>query len=444
MHPVYMGYPASDAGSNFDGAADEKLRKRIGWLNRNGQLSGDLKYDRVAPVLLTLDSHAAMEILKNLEENASTVRDPTAYVVSAASRRAGGIGPPGGAPALAHPIMQHGSQQRASSAGGNDADSKLRRRIGWLNRNGGLLAELRYDQVGAALSACGGAMEILKALEESAPTIPDPNAYVLAACAEGGGVQPQHQEIGGEVSPEEKLNKRITWMNNNLPLGEQLSFDRLAPELLALDMRQAMDVLKKLEENAGTVRDPHAWVSGAVRRLDGSGGGGAGARTESHSNQRTNHGGGDGEERLRKRVTWLNANVSLSSQLDFDQILPSLMRLEISQAMAVLKTLEDNAQTVLDPNAFVSQAMDFALAQASTASSGDSVLDDALRKRVSWMNANVPLATPLNYDQIAPSLLAIGERTKIMEVLKGLENNAMSVPDPNEHVIRAANAQLGL
>merc|ERR1719330_685383 len=138
-------------------------------------------------------------------------------------------------------------------------------------------------------------MEILRALEENATTIPDPNAYVLAACAEGGNSAPIHEKRE-DVVPEEKLRRRITWMNGNLPLEVQLSYDRLAPELLALEPKQAMEVLKRLEENVSTVRDPHAWISGAVRRLDQAGGGGG--RAEPHGNayaQSRPGSGGDGE-----------------------------------------------------------------------------------------------------------------------------------------------------
>eukprot|EP00421_Protoceratium_reticulatum_P020976 CAMPEP_0168387680 /NCGR_PEP_ID=MMETSP0228-20121227/16068_1 /TAXON_ID=133427 /ORGANISM="Protoceratium reticulatum, Strain CCCM 535 (=CCMP 1889)" /LENGTH=634 /DNA_ID=CAMNT_0008400919 /DNA_START=37 /DNA_END=1942 /DNA_ORIENTATION=+ len=390
-------------GGGFDGgAADEKIRKRVGWLNRNAQLAGELRYERVAPVLLALESHVAMEVLKSLEANAATVRDPTAYVVSAAQKRLEGAW----------------------------------KRIGWLNRHANLATELRYDQVSAVLQYVSPprAMEILKALEESADSIPDPNAWVLAAAAEGG----PEPHGDGTVTPEEKLKRRITWMNTHLTMVEPLSYDRLAPELLLLDPRQAMDVLKKLEENIMNEADPNGSVLTTARQKLVSPGAGA---AENPGQQAAPN------ERLSKRVSWLNLNVSLSSALDYDQIAPHLLRLEVSQAMAVLKALEENAPTVLDPNAYVQTASDNAYARAlaggAGAPSGDA-LDDALRKRVAWMNANVPLATPLNYDLIAPALLALGDRARAMEVLKALEGRAMEVSDPNENVLTTANMYLAV
>lgn len=227
-------------------------------------------------------------------------------------------------------------------------------------------------------------------------------------------------------------------MNSHLPLAEPLSYDRLSPELLCLDPRQAMEVLKKFEENMSTIRDPHAWVSSAAKRLIEGGGVAAEVPPSAPST-----GSSSAEERLMKRITWLNANVSLSSPLDYDQVAGSLLRLEIQQAMAVLKNLEENASTVLDPVAYVTSAVDNALMVGTvTLSSADTALDDALRKRVAWMNANVPLAKPLTYEQVAPSLLALADRTKAMEVLKGLEGSALEVEEPNEHVINLAAAYL--
>ena len=149
-------------------------------------------------------------------------------------------------------------------------------------------------------------------------------------------------------------------MNSHLPLAEPLSYDRLSPELLRLDPRQAMEVLQKFEENMSTIRDPHSWVSSAARRL-----------IERSSGA---------EDRLMKRITWLNANVSLSSPLDYDQVAGSLLRLEIQQAMTVLKNLEENASTVLDPVAYVTTAVDNArmvstvtLSSAGTSHQGPAV-----------------------------------------------------------------------
>lgn len=75
--------------------------------------------------------------------------------------------------------------------------------------------------------------------------------------------------------------------------------------------------------------------------------------------------------------------------------------------------------------------------EAGAAPEADPVVpepDDPLRSRISWMNENVSLAVPLNYEQLQPALLALGDQSKALEVLKMLESNASDVQDPNEYV----------
>jgi len=316
---------------------------------------------------------------------------------------------------------------------------------------------LRYDQASAVLQNLPTvkAMEILKALEENAPTVADPTAYVVAAAAEAAasagaaGSQPalsDGSDLGGEnLTPEERLRRRVDWMNHHLFLPEPLQYDRLAQDLLSLDSRQAMDILKKLEENVSTVRDPHAWVASAAQRLSMAGACAELTAATAVAAPALPSPPADPAERLRKRMHWMNTNVCLSSPLDFNALAPCLLRLEISQAMAVLKKLEESASTILDPNTYVTTAVDSLLAGGSAVAQGaDAALDDALRKRVSWMNANVPLAVPLVYEQLSPALLALGDRAKAMEVLKKLESSALEVQDPNEYVNNMATAYLAV
>jgi len=340
-------------------------------------------------------------------------------------------------------VVHHGGFQSNPAA---EADERLRKRVGWLNRNGGLTCELRYDQIAGALLhlPSQNAMGILKNLEENAVAIPDPTGYVLTMAAEA---QPTTAALTDPNAPDEKLRRRVMWMNNHLTLPEPLVYERVAPDLLCLDPRQAMEVLKKLEENLPSISDLHGWVSSNARRAMQNtpaafpstpaigappvAGGMAASATP--------------EDRLKKRIGWLNGNVGLACQLDFDIAAASLLRLDITQAMAVLKSLEENAATVMDPHTFVSNAVESTIAaRANTVSNvaQDSALDEALRKRIAWMNSNVPLQKPIMYDLIGPSLMALGDRTKAMEVLKSMESSALNVEEPSEHIVNLAAAYM--
>jgi len=275
-------------------------------------------------------------------------------------------------------------------------------------------------------------------------TILDPTGYVLTMAAEA---RPVSVAMTDTNTPDEKLRRRVTWMNNHLTLPEPLVYERLAPDLLSLDCRQAMEVLKKLEENLPSISDLHGWVSSNARRAMQS----TPAALPSQAAIGAPPVGGSmaasaaPEDRLKKRIAWLNANVGLACQLDFETAAASLLRLDITQAMAVLKSLEENAATVMDPHTFVSNAVESTIAARANAVSNvapDSALDEALRKRIAWMNSNVPLQKPIMYDCVAPSLMALGDRTKAMEVLKSMESSALNVEDPSEHVVNLAAAYM--
>lgn len=91
--------PAASAAPNTNTFAPapsgdmEKVKRRIGWLNANGNLQGPLVFDKVGMLLVSIGDAQAMDILKKLEEHALEVRDPTGWVVTAARKML-----PGGAP----------------------------------------------------------------------------------------------------------------------------------------------------------------------------------------------------------------------------------------------------------------------------------------------------------------------------------------------------------
>ena len=82
--------PAASAAPNTNTFAPapsgdmEKVKRRIGWLNANGNLQGPLVFDKVGMLLVSIGDAQAMDILKKLEEHALEVRDPTGWVVTAA------------------------------------------------------------------------------------------------------------------------------------------------------------------------------------------------------------------------------------------------------------------------------------------------------------------------------------------------------------------------
>merc|ERR1719265_809589 len=74
-----------------------------------------------------------------------------------------------------------------------EEDRKVRRRIGWLNgEGGGFGGAINYDKV---MQAAGGlpfsdVLRVLKEVEEKKAEIKDPNAWVCSALRKSGGGNP--------------------------------------------------------------------------------------------------------------------------------------------------------------------------------------------------------------------------------------------------------------
>jgi len=181
-------------------AEDKKLRRRIGWLNKDGGFNGALIYDKVLEAAGGLEFSEVFKILKEVEEKKDTlqIRDPNAWVCNGLKRKASssvGAGPPRGMmqawgppPGMPFPGPAPGY---GNFAGGMDSEtnSKLHKRIKWLNGTGGFNDSIVFDKVKEAAEGVDpvSMMKVLKDLEEKKDTVKDPTAYVSSALRKMGG-----------------------------------------------------------------------------------------------------------------------------------------------------------------------------------------------------------------------------------------------------------------
>jgi len=178
-------------------AEDKKLRKRIGWMNKDGGFNGALIYDKILEAAGGLEFSEVFGKLKDLETKKDTIKDPTGWVVvglrRAAERQSGGGGPPMQMMSPAPFGMPFGGAPPAFGGFGGsmdrDTESKLHKRIKWLNGTGGFNDSLSFDKVKEAASGVDGKamMQVLKDLEEKKDTVKDPTAYVSSALRKLGG-----------------------------------------------------------------------------------------------------------------------------------------------------------------------------------------------------------------------------------------------------------------
>merc|ERR1711957_177933 len=67
---------------------DQKIKKRIGWLNTHGGFDNQLLYGKVKAAAGGVDTNMILTVLKEAEEKKADVKDVTAYVTSALRRAA--------------------------------------------------------------------------------------------------------------------------------------------------------------------------------------------------------------------------------------------------------------------------------------------------------------------------------------------------------------------
>lgn len=284
-------------------------------------------------------------------------------------------------------------------------------------------------------------MDILKGLEDSAATVTNPNKYVITAA------QNAMQESPAEVDM--KIRRRIGWLNCNVQFSRPLMYNEVIGDLIPLGIPRAMVILKEVEEHAQDP-NPSQWIIQKAREMRGVPAGAGSAKD------------GPPEERLSKRIAWLNDKGHLSSPVDTPMVMPLLLELDIRTAMQVLKRLEENADSIQDPTSYVQaeaakeprssdQSTDLGTGESIGVSDSSEAWEaydtsslspeDSLWYNVERLNGSRLLLAPLSYEQISPSLLA-ADRGQASRILNALEKDAAFIEDPNAYVIAEAQAVL--
>lgn len=169
-------WPAGeDDSTNKEDAeqADQRLRKRLAWLNGEGGFNGKLKYEQVADVAANVDINVVMKILSHLVDKKEEVNDPTAWVCAALVKEGNLSKTKGGA-------WKGGQWSTQSDA---DTNKEVRKRIAWLNNEGGFNNVINYDEIAEAAAGVhvSTVMKIFSHLQDKCGEISNPTSWVCAA-----------------------------------------------------------------------------------------------------------------------------------------------------------------------------------------------------------------------------------------------------------------------
>lgn len=308
-----------------------KIQRRVRWLNGKGGFDNRIQISRVEDVAVGVPFPRVMDVLANLEEKGINVEDPTAWVCSSLRKIGKEEGGAGGGPSERRPPAGGGGarreqrQQREQPDATNDDgfDRELRRRIHWLNNDGGFRNDIFYLKV---RDACDGldeefVWEVLdNLLDTGAEDIRDPTSWVCsglkkiqAKFGKGGGGKGQGKapgrpaggarereppassgrptfrptfpsaDGGGERrgrprdveedrpsgGDDRQLRQRVAWLNGKGGFDNQLSYKKMS----ALVAEQGngdlvLQVLNRLEglPHRNDIEDPTGWVLAGAKK----------------------------------------------------------------------------------------------------------------------------------------------------------------------------------
>lgn len=440
----WPGHAAAEQANAVDPTG--KIGRQVGWLNREVDLQQKISYSDVVERLSELDVSSAMKILKDVEEAGPKLRNPTAYVLKAFDN-----------------TFHEGSQMDAAV----DV-SKISRTVGWLNKHVPLVEKLSFNDVVGPLSALdqATAMKILHDLQDKHETVKNPTGYVLKAAsnadhrqvgytmppqaapaARGGGWAVDHRQL----DPTGKIGRQVGWLNKNIELVQPVSFNDVVEPLSALEVHEAMKILKELEEKAETIKNPTAYVARAAINAAGSD---ASPRMQVSSSMAGPRGGsavGDSRGQISRKVGWLNKSKVLQEPVSFSDVIDPLSALDIDSAMKILTDLEDRAEHIQKPTAYIIKAARNANGRSpatkrkwlpSSAGPADGPADDSKRisQKVGYLNKIAKWPAKLSYSDVKDPLEKCGVKIAL-EILEDLEH-ADDVKDPTDHVLRVARRSI--
>lgn len=202
-----------------------KIARQVGWLNKNAKLVEPISFSDVVQPLSMIDVTSAMKVLKDVEDQAASIANPTQYVITAAQKQSGittGInaGPAvtmaRAAPMMTQQIVYTQAAQGLLTAPGpkrtwheeptkpsefDEEGKQIARHVGRINGTVCMVEKLSYSDVKPHLEACGleAATKILKDLEASAGSVKSPTSYVIAAArraCSGEGIPAKRARFG--------------------------------------------------------------------------------------------------------------------------------------------------------------------------------------------------------------------------------------------------------
>jgi len=311
--------------------------------------------------MVALGVHRALELFKEIEEKKEQMRNPSGYLKTAAKREVSFNVAPVTAYSAPQQVMSYKVAGGNGAQGSDEEQSKIHRRITWLNGNVFQDQKINDEAIGAMYSmGVARAFELLKEIEEKKEGMRNPSGYLIAAAKREGLVPPGLSAAPAHASQEDygKVHKRATWLNANVFKDRQIDQDAIAA-MSSLGVSRAFELFKEIEAKADQMKNPSGYLKKAAQNE------GFGQQALIVHEAPVSRGKGQGKgspdfDKLHRRVTWLNGNVFTQTPIDPEAI-EALAELGADRGFEMLKELEAKGADVKNPGGYLKASVKRAL-----------------------------------------------------------------------------------
>mmetsp|Transcript_48747 Transcript_48747/g.140186 ORF Transcript_48747/g.140186 Transcript_48747/m.140186 type:complete len:500 (+) Transcript_48747:133-1632(+) len=361
------------ASEGLDADFDQKLRRRIRWLNNEGGFENKIVYSKIAEASVGLGERLVMEVLGNLEERWEYVEEPTSWVcaalrkaaVSRGSGEGGSVGGYGGGGGYGRSMGGHGGGGYGGgydhgggdwkSGGYDDFYDKLWRRVSWLNTKGGFSNSIMYPKVAEAAEGVERTtvFDLLNYLEANWQKVGDATSWLCNSLNKShkgynsgyGGYGSSHGASEWDEQKDREIRRRVRALNNEGGFENAIVYDKIAEAAEGVKLPVVMEVLQRLEDNWDRVEDPNAWVCAGLRkaRSTGGAGGGGGSGGGGYAQQDQ-----DFDRKLRSRIRWLNTEGGFDNRISYSKIAAASYGASHEKVFSALTYLEDKGPGAID------------------------------------------------------------------------------------------------
>lgn len=324
---------------------DSLIYRQIKELNNSGMLAAPIDADELCSDLARLPEDSALQLLQEVADKGTSVKDPTGYVRFKLKAKLASLGNDLQAPA--------------------DDGTKILKRIEWLNDYGGLSQDIDYSKVSSVLEKVGlkNAMTVLQELEDQREVVGNPTNFILTSARSSRqrpGTTPQRPVTRSQTSapatpprespatPLQSLNDFMAFLKKS-GLKRPVRLTEIASALDALGAKRASRILKEMKELRLGLDDPVSYIKAAAQRYRP-----AVKHEEGVSRQPEDV---DDVSKLTSRLNWLNQFAGLSKPIAIDEVVGALYCLGVPQSMAILRGLQERASGVPDATRYIKQAV---------------------------------------------------------------------------------------